>query len=52
MPTKIRVKVVNIRTGDTIILERIIKREFPKSKGRWIAYAPKVTRIRRAKNVI
>ena len=46
MPTKITVKVVNLRTGDKVILERVIKREFPKNKGRWIAYAPKVKRKR------
>ena len=45
MPTKITVKVVNLRTGDKIILERIVKRELPK-KGRWISYNPKIIRKR------
>ena len=40
MPTEIRVKVVNLRTGDSYILTKVIKRKLPK-KGRWLAYNPK-----------
>ena len=46
MPTKITVKVVNLRTGDTVTLERTIKRELPKS-GRWISYNPKIIKKRK-----
>jgi len=48
MPTKITVRVVSLRTGDVIRLERTLKRDLPKD-GRWIAYKPKIIKKRKSK---
>ena len=48
MPTEIRVTVVNLNTGGRFVLTKIVKRDLPK-RGRWMAYSPKIKRIRRIK---
>ena len=49
MPTEIIVKAVNLRTGDKVILKKIVQREFPKNNGRWISYVPKFKKKRKRK---